>query len=194
MTTASTHHTEAHKKNMHKQATLCHAELLYENVRRDEHPEQWFPLTFRVDSFIRNAQNIAQSPWSQNPTHAYSLVRRALEWAITELRRHHKGLPFVAWVGGNEAVGIRTHIHAVVRVPDNVKASVFVERLQAIWRRNLAKTLKTEVKASVWIDEESLRSGSLFSRYASRSEAGDSVRGMDKVIVDKSLYLKPIAT
>lgn len=159
-----------------------------------DNAERWFPLTFRVDSVIYNAQKIAQSPWSKNATCAIQLVLRALDWTITELRRYHKKLQFVSWIGGNEAVGIRSHIHAIVRVPDALEASEFVERIQTIWRRNLAKTLKTEVKASVWIDTETLRSGSSFSHYASRSEAGDIVRGMDKVNLGRSFFLKQLAT
>jgi hypothetical protein len=170
-----------------------HASWIQTNIDRDNHPEQWFPLTFRVDIIIHNAQKVAQSPWSKDPTHAYALVTRALDWTITELRRYHKRLQFVPWVGGNEAVGIRTHIHAILRVPDGHHPSAFVERLQVIWRRNLAKTLKTEVKASVWTDTQPLRSGSSFSHYASRSEAGDLVRGMDKVIIGRSLFLEPLA-
>lgn len=113
---------------------------------------------------------------------------------MTELRRYHKGLQFVSWVGGNEAVGVRTHLHAVVKVPEGQEVSAFVERLQTIWRRNLAKTLKTEVKASVWTDTQPLRSASYFSHYASRSEAGDLVRGMDKVNLGRSFFLEPLAT
>jgi hypothetical protein len=169
------------------------ANWIQDNINRDD-AERWFPLTFRVDSVIHNAQNIAQSPWSQNPTQAYASVTRALDWTITELRRYHKGLQFVSWTGGNEAVGIRTHLHAAIRIPDGQDTSAFVDRLQTIWRRNLAKTLKTEVKASVWTDTRSLRSGSSFSHYASRSEAGDLVRGTDKVHLGRSFFLEPLAT
>jgi hypothetical protein len=171
------------------------ANWIQDNINTDnvDNAEQWFPLTFRVDSVIHNAQKIAQSPWSQNPTHAYTLITQALDWTITELRRYHKGLQFVSWTGGNEAVGIRTHIHAIIRVPDGQDTSDFVERLQAIWRQKLEKKLKTKVKASVWTDAQPLRSGSAFSNYASRSEAGDLVRGMDKVNLGKSFFLEPIA-
>jgi REP element-mobilizing transposase RayT len=159
-----------------------------------DNAERWFPLTFRVDSVIHNAQHIVQSPWSKNPTQAFQSVHRALDWTITELRRYHKGLQFVSWVGGNEAVGVRSHIHAIIRVPDDQDVMSFIDRLQTIWKRNLAKTLKTEVKASVWTDTQPLRSGSSFSHYASRSEAGDIVRGMDKVNLGRSFFLKQLAT
>ena len=161
-------------------ASTSLANWIQNNIDRDN-SQRWFPLTFRVDSVIHNAQRIAQSPWSNNPTQAFQSVTRALDWTVTELRRYHKRFQFVSWVGGNEAVGVRTHLHAVVRVPEGQEVSEFVDRLQTVWIRNLTKTLKTEVKASVWTDAQPLRSGSSFSHYASRSEAGDLVRGTDKV-------------
>jgi hypothetical protein len=169
------------------------ANWIQDNINSDD-AERWFPLTFRVDSVIHNAQKIAQSPWSQNPTQAYALVTRALDWTVTELRRYHKRLQFVSWIGGNESVGVRTHIHAIIRIPDRQDTSAFVERLQKLWCRSLAKTLKTEVKASVWTDTQPLRSGSSFSHYASRSEASDLVRGTDKVHLGRSFFLEPLAT
>lgn len=162
-----------------------------------DNAERWYPLTFRVDSVIRNAQNIAQSPWSNNPTQAFQSVTRALDWTITELRRYHKGkggLQFVPYLGGNEAVGIRSHIHAVVRVPDGQEVTTFIKRIESLWKRNLAKTLKAEVKSSVWVDKKSLQNASSFSHYSSRSEGVDSVRGMDKIHLGRSFFLEPLAT
>ena len=176
-----------------KTPTTPYGEWIQNNINQDN-PESWVPLTFRVHGVIRNAQNIAQSPWSQNPTQSITLVKGALNWTITELRRYHKDLQFISWIGGNEGVGRRTHIHAAVRVPDNQNVSLFVERLQTLWCRNLTKKLKAKVEADVWVDSERLRSGQLYSNYASRSEAGDLVRGMDKVIIDKSLFLEPLAS
>jgi hypothetical protein len=174
-------------------ATTAQASWIQDNINRDD-AERWFPLTFRVDSVVFNGAKIAQSPWSRSPTYAFQSVMRALDWTVTELRRYHKGLQFVSWTGGNEAVGVRTHIHAIVRVPDGQELAVFAGRLQSLWSRNLAKTLKAQVKATVWTDTQPLRSGSAFSFYASRSEAGDLVRGTDKAHLGKSFYLEPRAT
>jgi hypothetical protein len=182
---------EIDKKQRRESAEATSAWIQH-NVEQDN-SERWFPLTFRVDSAVRNAQNIAQSPWSRDPTYAFALVTRALDWTITELRRYHKRLQFVSWIGGNESVGVRTHIHAIIRIPDSQDASAFVDRLQTIWHRNLVKTLKTQVTASVWVDTQSLRSGSSFSNYASRSEAVNLIGGTDKVLQSKSLFLEPPA-
>lgn len=171
--------------------SLC--DWIQQNASQND-AERWFPLTFRVDSVVVNAAQIAQSPWSRSPTQAFQSVLRALDWSVTELRRRHKRLPFVAWTGGSEAVGVRTHIHAIVRVPDGLEPSAFAERLEALWRRNLVKTLKTEVKATVWLDAQPLRSSTSFSHYASRSEAGELVRGTDKAHLGRSFFLEPAAT
>jgi hypothetical protein len=160
-------------------------------IAADKNPNLWIPLTFRVDSAVVNAAAIKQSPWSTNATYAFEKIVRALDWTVTELRRYHPGLQFVSWLGGNESLGVRTHIHAIVRVPDTASSSVFVGRIGSLWQRNLGKTLKAQVRASVWASDEQIRSAAGYGHYSARSES-NLIRGMDKVLLGKSFSLAAI--
>jgi hypothetical protein len=174
-------------------ATSTLASWIQDNISKDD-AQRWFPLTFRVDSAVVNGAKIAQSPWSRSSTYAFQKVTRALDWTVTELRRYHKELQFVSYMGGDEAVGVRTHIHAIVRVPDGQDLAVFAGRLQSLWSRNLAKTLKAQVKASVWMGPQPVESAHAFSFYSSRLEDESFGRGTSKVLIGKSFYLEPRAT
>jgi hypothetical protein len=178
----------AHQINYPK---LAHQEIcswIKSCVDNDDFADKWLPITFKIDSAVRTAEGAVHSPWSQGAIATFQKVQKALDWTITELRRYNKGLQFVAWIGGNESIGVRTHIHALIRVPDSETSENFVRQIQRLWMAKLEKSLKARIKARVWIDAKSVQCAAGYANYASRQEG--HVRGTDKILMGRSFYLK----
>jgi hypothetical protein len=149
--------------------------------------ERWYDMTLKIDGEVRNGAKCAQSPWSTDASGTFPLVMRALDWTVTELRRRHKKLQFVPYIGGNQAMDIRTHIHALIRIPDEHDPAVFIERLHSVWKRNLVKTLKSQVSTRVWLDAMPIQNGKNFNGYACRTEG--LIGGTDKILLTRSFSL-----
>ena len=149
--------------------------------------KQWAICTFRADGTVRNAAAVKQTPWSTSASHAAERVIKALEWTVTELRRgHKKDLRFVSWIGGDESLGVKSHIHSAVELPDG-DLEMFRQRMEFLWQRNLEKTLKANVKGSVWMDY--LGEATKYASYCARQEDRTLIRGSDKVLVNRSFSL-----
>jgi len=145
-------------------------------------------VTIRVDGCLKNAAAILQTAWSQNATSSISLVIKALDWTITELRRAHKNqFKFVAFMGGEASLGIAAHFHALLEYPAGVDQKLFIQRLEQLWAQKVARALKQTLKTSVYA--EPVLSKEHFSQYCQRFEGNTFGSGSSKVVMSKSLSL-----
>ena len=143
-------------------------------------------VTIRVDGCLKNAAAILQTAWSQNATSSISLVIKALDWTITQLRRNNQ-FKFVAFMGGEASLGIAAHFHALLEYPAGVDQKLFIQRLEQLWAQKLARALKQTLKTSVYA--EPVRSKEHFSQYCQRFEGTTFESGSSKVVMSKSLSL-----
>jgi hypothetical protein len=143
-------------------------------------------LTIRADGCLKNAAAILQTAWSQNATSSISLVIKALDWTITELRRDNQ-FKFVAFMGGEASLGIAAHFHALLEYPAGVDQKLFIQRLEQLWAQKVARALKQTLKTSVYA--EPVRSKEHFSQYCQRFEGTTFGSGSSKVVMSKSLSL-----
>lgn len=143
-------------------------------------------VTMRVDGCLKNAAAILQTAWSQNATSSISLVIKALDWTITQLRRKNQ-FKFVAFLGGEASLGIAAHFHAVLEFPVEVDKELFVKRLEQLWAQKVARALKQTLKTSVYA--EPVRSKEHFSQYCQRFEGTTFESGSSKVVMSRSLSL-----
>ncbi len=145
-------------------------------------------LTIRVDGCLKNGSQISQSAWSQSATYSIELVKTALDWTISQLRRaHKKTLKFVACLGGEQSLGVAGHFHALLEYPAGVDKDQFIDRLRKLWARNVAKKLKQSLQTTVYA--EPLRDKAEFSRYCQRFEGTTFGSGSSKVVMSKSFSL-----
>ena len=143
-------------------------------------------VTIRVDGCLKNAAAILQTAWSQNATSSISLVIKALDWTITQLRRNNQ-FKFVAFMGGEASLGIAAHFHALLEYPAGVDQKLFIQRLEQLWAQKVARALKQTLKTSVYA--EPVRSKEHFSQYCQRFEGTTFESGSSKVVMSKSLSL-----
>ncbi len=145
-------------------------------------------ITFRVDGTMKNASAISQTPWSNNATGSIELVKKALDWTITELRRANKNkLKFVAFVGGEGSSGVVGHFHALLEFPSGVDKELFICKLEQLWSQKVSRALKQTLKTSVYA--EPVRHKEAFSEYCQRFEGTTYGSGSSKVVMSKSLSL-----
>jgi hypothetical protein len=179
--------------------------------------KSWHALTLRADTSLENASRAPQDLFSDNSTHSRDLVEKALSWAITEQQRREKSddFAFVAFHGGDRAIGIRPHIHAICRSvsPDTIEniARLWHSRLARAFRLSLSDTTtnitdrdhncQKIVRSSVLITTrpnnkfrssvftEPLRDAGNFIDYCQRVEGDQRDGHFGKLIINRSLIL-----
>jgi hypothetical protein len=145
-------------------------------------------ITLRIDGSMKNGAALAQTAWSHNATGSIAIVIKALDWTITELRRRHRNkLKFVAFLGGESSFGVVGHFHALLEFPAGVDKELFIQRLEKLWAKKVAKALKQTLKTSVYA--EPVRNKEHFSQYCQRFEGTTFGSGSSKVVMSKSLSL-----
>lgn len=149
---------------------------------------QWLATIFRVDGVVVNGHSTLQTPWSQSATQSIELIKTALSWTITELRRKHpKNLRFVAYLGGEPKNGIFPHIHALIELPYGMEEEELISHLQILWAKKLKKKFKQFVQSDVL--GKPLENCRLYSYYSARFEGDTFFSGDEKVIINNSFYL-----
>lgn len=156
----------------------------------EQSENEWVVLTIRADGTVKNGAQIRQKLWSTSATFSIDKVKRALDWTITEERRKHKKrMGFVAWFGGDVKNDVYDHIHAVLEIPAGCDKDEIVARLNYLWKRNLEKLFKQDVKASIWLDKKSLVSIEKFGNYCMRQEGSVRIGPANKLQISRSLSL-----
>jgi len=143
-------------------------------------------VTLRADGTVINGAAIRQSPWSQNATGSINLLVKALDRTVAQLGRgKYKDMKFVAFLGGEKNLGVAGHFHGVLQFPANAEKQEFMYDFDRLWSMKVSEALKATLKTSVFF--EPIVSKEVFSNYCSRYEGPTFSRGLDKVVVSRSL-------
>ena len=154
----------------------------------DTSPNQWLFLTFRADGYITNRNKHRHSAWNNGAVPTIEKVKTALSWTITECRRKHgRKMQFVAFIGGEPAIGVFPHFHAFLELPTNTSQDTMTEYLDLIWSKKLAKLLKQPISPSV--TSEIKRKGKAAIKYSARNEGQTFSMGDEKLIGNNSFFI-----
>jgi hypothetical protein len=145
-------------------------------------------LTIRADGTLRNAGAITQSAWSKNATGAIQLLISALDRTVLQISRGaNKDMKFVAFLGGDHALGVAGHFHALLQFPARADKQVFINEFDRLWSIKSSEALKSTLKTSVFA--EPIKSKEAFTVYCLRYEGTTLASGSDKVVMSRSLRL-----
>jgi hypothetical protein len=145
----------------------------------------WILLTLRIDGMQVNASGVAQSPWNTSCAGGLSKVESSLNWTLGMLRRTRKQeIRFAGYHGGDYAIGIQPHIHAICEVPPNSTSTDLLESLQLYWQQSVERRFKVYLPTSVYQDK--LMSSNDYLRYISRYEGKIFGYGDSKLILNRS--------
>jgi hypothetical protein len=145
-------------------------------------------LTIRADGTVKNAGAVTQSAWSKSATGAIQLLISALDRTVSQMGRgKNNDMKFVAFLGGDHALGVAGHFHALLQFPACADKQVFINEFDRLWSIKSSQALKSTLKTSVFA--EPIKSKEAFTAYCLRYEGTTFGCGSDKVVVSRSLRL-----
>lgn len=143
-------------------------------------------VTLRADGTVLNGAAVSQSAWSQNATGSLNLLIKALDRTVSQLGRgKYKDMKFVGFLGGEKSLGVAGHFHGVLQFPSKADKQEFMCDFERLWSNKVANALKATLKTSVYF--EPIESETQFTNYCSRYEGPTFGRGLDKVVMSRSL-------
>ena len=150
---------------------------------------EWFAITLRADSSILNFAGQRQSVWHSS---SIGRVKTAHSWAISHLRRQvHRKMQYAAFLGGEQRNGVFPHIHAVLELSD-ASIDEVQTKLSELWQHYLNKSLKTTIASSIHVEQ--LSSAEKYLAYCSRYEGQTFQMSDEKLLLDKSFYMRESKT
>ena len=150
---------------------------------------EWLAVTLRADSSISNFAGQRQSVWHSS---SIGRVKTAHRWAITQLRRQfNRKMQYAAFLGGEQRLGVFPHIHAVLELSDASSDEVQT-KLNHLWQHYLNKLFKTTIASSIHVEQ--LSSAKKYLAYCSRYEGQTFQMSDEKLLLDKSFYMRESKT